>query len=123
MAKAERESVVDRKKRLAKEAALRVIERGKLLREQLAPKPWRGDELAPEDSLKLYEMMMNDPAAMADLIQRDLKVFRLNNQPHIVITKRLWQEDVEMYAKAQEQAKKRTPVSARREEESDDNDY
>jgi hypothetical protein len=89
------EGLVERKKRLARAAAERTIERIETMRNTLNVHPWNATgEMDTEEALASFAVMVDDPAAWAELVDNEMRLWHL--QPGRV-PKRLFREAQDMY--------------------------
>jgi len=95
---ANREALTDRNHRIAKLAAARVVERVDRYREQLGIRPWESKELSPDDALRTFAEIADDPIAWGELVQAERQLFHLTEDR---IPKRLYQEAAAMWEKLQ----------------------
>jgi hypothetical protein len=93
---ANREALVDRNKRLAHLAAERVVARIDTYRERLGIRPWEGPELTPDESMRAFAEIVDDPVAWAKLVEAERQLFHLTPDR---VPKRLWREATAMFEK------------------------
>ena len=95
-----RESTVDHKKRIAKIVAERTVQRILRLREKMDIHPWEeGGEMSPQERLAQFSLTVDDELFWSQLVTADRQLFHLTPDR---IPKRLWQESVALYKRAQE---------------------
>jgi hypothetical protein len=92
-----RDGIVERKKRLARAAAERTIERIEAMRNALNVHPWHdGGELDPEEALAAFSAIVDDDQAQLELIENERRLWRLEPGR---IPRRLFLEEQQMYQK------------------------
>jgi hypothetical protein len=73
-----REGIVEHKKRLAKMAAERTVEKIEKIRKHLNIHPWNaGGEATPDEALMSFSQMMNDLPAWVELIAHERRLWHL----------------------------------------------
>jgi hypothetical protein len=89
------DGIVERKRELAKAGAKRVTERIETMRETLNIHPWNATgEMDTEEALASFAVMVDDPAAWAELVENESRLWHL--EPGRV-PKRLFREAQDMY--------------------------
>jgi len=89
------EGLVERKKRLAKMAAERTVEKIEKIRDHLNIHPWNaGGEATPDEALSSFSQMVADPDAWAELIAHERRLWHLTPDR---APRRLVREVADMY--------------------------